>query len=670
MKRINKSGLSQAIILALASQGAFAQDKDLDGITVTGTELEQVGPYYSGLKMDATWLDIPQSISIISAEDIELRGAIKLEDVLKGVPGVNMALGEGARDHFSIRGYDALNDFYRNGLRDGGNVQAYRSLQNVERIEVVKGVAGALYGRGSAGGLINLVSKKADGHAVANFSVSTGSFSQQRVSADLGDKLTENVNGRINIEYKEADSFVDNVEGETLFIAPTLRIDLSNKTTVDLDLEYLKQEQTPYRGVPSENGRPLDVSRSTNYGGKSDYQDSESIRATMNINHKFNENLSWRNNVSYSKVEMEQSGTRNSVVTGDVLSRKIVAFAFDPQTEKGLQSELTWMSDRHQILLGTEVSRMERTSTSGSGLPGIPDSNLYDPEEVSYTSPSFVFNRVNTVDSYAFYAQDLINLTDKLTLLAGARYDKVESEQETVSTSFTHKDSAVSPRLGLVYALADDLSVYASWGRSYQLPWGGIYARDSKPNLLESEQSEIGIKSELLDKRLSVSAALFSLDREDTETDDAQNVIATNRDRHQGLELEAKGDLTDNWSLSAGYTYLHARNRDSDKRPNDVPKQTVSIWSTVIPAAGWTVGAGAYYVGERYAGNNERVKQDGYTTVDMMAAYQSGPHKVQLNLNNVFDEKYSLAATGKGSGLHQIGYGAPFSAMVTYSLEY
>ena len=107
--------------------------------------------------------------------------------------GVNMALGEGARDHFSIRGYDALNDFYRNGLRDGGNVQAYRSLQNVERIEVVKGVAGALYGRGSAGGLINLVSKKADGHAVANFSVSTGSFSQQRVSADLGDKLTENV---------------------------------------------------------------------------------------------------------------------------------------------------------------------------------------------------------------------------------------------------------------------------------------------------------------------------------------------------------------------------------------------------------------------------------------------------------------------------------------------
>lgn len=666
----NKSVLSQSIILVLASQGAFAQDKVLDTMIVTGTELEQVGPYYSGLKMDAAWLDIPQSISIISTEDIELRGAIKLEDVLKGVPGVNIALGEGARDHFTLRGYDALDDIYRNGLRDDGNVQSYRSLQNVERIEVVKGVAGALYGRGSAGGLINLVSKKADGRAVADFGVSAGSFSRHRVSADVGDKLTENVNGRINIEYKEADSFVDNVEGETLFIAPTLRIDLSNKTTVDLDLEYLKQEQIPYRGVPSVNGQPLDVNRSTYYGGKSDYQDTESIRANINIDHKFSDNLSWRNNVFYSRVEMEQSGTRNNGVTGNVLSRKVVAFAFDPQTESSLQSELTWMLDRHQILLGTEVSRKERTSTSGSEVSSIPDTKLYYPEEVSYTSPNFVANRVNTVDSYAFYAQDLISLTDKLTLLAGARYDKIESEQDTASTSFTNKDSAVSPRLGLVYALADDLSVYASWGRSYQLPFGGIFASVNKPVLLESEQNEIGIKSELLDKRLSVSAALFRLDREDTETDDAQNVIAINRDRHQGLELEAKGDLTDNWSLSAGYTYLHARNRDSDKRPNDVPKQTVSIWSTVIPAAGWTVGAGAYYVGERYAGNNEQVKQDGYTTVDMMAAYQTGPHKLQLNLNNVFDKKYSLAATGGGSGLHQIGYGAPFNAMVTYSLEY
>ncbi|MGB2065439.1 MAG: TonB-dependent receptor, partial [Marinomonas gallaica] len=174
----------------------------------------------SGSKSDAEWLDVPQSVSVVTNTEMEDRGAVRLVDALDGVAGVNNTLGEGSRDQFVIRGFDAIRDVYRDGLRDDGNLQSYRSLANVEQVEVVKGPAGALYGRGSAGGIINLVTKRANGDEFTRLGTSYGSHDQVTGSIDSSTQLTDTVNGRINAEIRQSNSFVDHVDSEDYFIAP------------------------------------------------------------------------------------------------------------------------------------------------------------------------------------------------------------------------------------------------------------------------------------------------------------------------------------------------------------------------------------------------------------------------------------------------------------------
>lgn len=178
---------------------------------------------------------------------MEDRGAVRLVDALHGVAGVNNTLGEGSRDQFVIRGFDTLNDTYRDGLRDDGNLQSYRSLANIERVEVVKGAAGALYGRGSAGGLINLVTKRANGESFTRVKAGIGSNNKYTGQLDSSMALSDSINGRVNLEYRKADSFVDHVNSEDYFIAPTVRISPADGHTLDLDMEYAHQELVPYR---------------------------------------------------------------------------------------------------------------------------------------------------------------------------------------------------------------------------------------------------------------------------------------------------------------------------------------------------------------------------------------------------------------------------------------
>lgn len=388
----------------------------------------------SALKTDVALLQIPQAVSVVGEQEIADKGALVLGDALKGVPGINAPSGEGARDHFTIRGYDALYDVYRNGLRDGSNNQAYRSMSNIERIEVIKGSAGALYGRGSAGGLINLVTKKAD-RDVAEIKLQAGSFNRLGVSADLGGALTETLSSRLNIEYNQGDSHVDRADHSTLFIAPTFRLTLGQDTLVDIDIEYMDQQVTPIRGIPSVDGEPIDVDSSTSYASSSDFQENSSINTAINLQHHFNEQTHLTTKAYYSRVEMEQAGTRNVKVTDETLQRKVVAFAFDPQQDMGMQSELNLHFGMHQLLIGGDANRMKRVSTSGGTT--APDSPLYNPSDFTYSRPELSPNRTNQVDSTALYLQDMISFNDawKLSLSAvmtGSRAHKINIQANSL----------------------------------------------------------------------------------------------------------------------------------------------------------------------------------------------------------------------------------------------
>jgi len=673
MRSITKNKLSVAITVALAMSGGYSPltlADQQETMTVYGSENLDRSQQFSGLKMDASWLEVPQTVSVVTAEDIEARGAVRLGEALRGVPGVAQTLGEGSRDQVTIRGFEAMYDIYRDGLRDAGGNQMYRSLANIERVEVIKGAAGALYGRGSAGGLINLVTKRADGNNVRELSVNAGSWNSYGMTADLGGELTDGINGRINIELKDHESFVDNVEGQTLFIAPTLRAELSDTTTLDLDLEYFNQEQDPYRGVPSVNGVPVNVDRSTNYASVTDFQENETIRLAATLTHQLNNEMKLTTKAFYSHIDIEQSGTRiSSVNTGaGTIDQKVRKFAYDPQEDLGLQAELNWELDRHNLLLGAEVAQMKRTFKMGDSATFT--NSIYNPTTITVAVPDFndASTSHNKVESRSLYAQDVFALTDTIDLIGGLRYDNIDVTR-TGSGPSEFSQSEFSPRAGIVWQATDNSSVYATWGRSYQVPWAGIYTRDTNAALQESNLAEIGFKAELLDKKLQFGTSVFQIDKDIPSTNADGEITAINEHRHKGIEFELNGEITQQWSVAAGLTYLDAENLDTGLRPNDVPEKSASVWNSFKPTDNWTMGLGLVYVGERFVGN-EGARLDSYTTVDAMVAYETGPHKIQLNLNNITDEEYFIGATGGGTGDENIGYGAPFNAMLSYKLSF
>ncbi|MDH5975404.1 MULTISPECIES: TonB-dependent siderophore receptor [Vibrio] len=668
--------------LALAIGGALTAVATVSNVmaaevTVDET-LQVIGHQYegyaehmpqSGTKTDVEWLDVPQAVSVVTKTEMEDRGAVRLVDALDGVAGVNNTLGEGSRDQFVIRGFDALNDMYRDGMRDDGTLQSYRSLANIERVEVVKGPAGALYGRGSAGGIINLVTKRANGDNFTHVNGSVGSNNLFVGQVDSSMALSDKVSGRINVESRQSDSYVDHVDSNDFFIAPTIRVLPAEGHTIDLDVEYAHQELVPYRGVPSKNGKPVDVSESTFYGGTNDYQESDSIRVGVNYEWLLNSEWAWTNRAAYNHIELEQKGTRQGTVTGNEVSQTVNNFGYDPRTTTTLQSELVWETDSNQMMIGADYNQINIDLTLASDKT-LPPKDIYNPVAGPTPDPGFKPFRDNTTTTTGVYIQDVYTFGD-LSVIGNVRYDSMELEQQKAGSAKENlDDDKVSYRGGLVYRINNDMSVYASLARSWQLPYSGIYINPKLAEFFHTDLKEIGAKAYLLDNALMLNAAVFQIDQEQPETNIDGDVVNKIEARHQGIELEARGQFTEQWDISVGYSYLDAENKETGKKPNDVSDHLFSLWSTYQLDDNWRLGGGVKYVGDRYAGNDEAVALGDYTTVDLMAAYTTGRHKVQANAYNVLNEKYILGATNGTSGTNQIGYGAPAEFMLSYGYQF
>ncbi|MFA0615898.1 TonB-dependent receptor [Vibrio splendidus] len=675
--RLALSPLALAIGGALTAVATVSNVMAAEEVTVDET-LQVIGHQYegyaehmpqSGTKTDVEWLDVPQAVSVVTKTEMEDRGAVRLVDALDGVAGVNNTLGEGSRDQFVIRGFDALNDMYRDGMRDDGTLQSYRSLANIERVEVVKGPAGALYGRGSAGGIINLVTKRANGDNFTHVNGSVGSNNLFVGQVDSSMALSDKVSGRINVESRQSDSYVDHVDSNDFFIAPTIRVLPADGHTIDLDVEYAHQELVPYRGVPSKNGKPVDVSESTFYGGTNDYQESDSIRVGVNYEWLLNSEWAWTNRAAYNHIELEQKGTRQGTVTGNEVSQTVNNFGYDPRTTTTLQSELVWETDSNQMMIGADYNQINIDLTLASDKT-LPPKDIYNPVAGPTPDPGFKPFRDNTTTTTGVYIQDVYTFGD-LSVIGNVRYDSMELEQQKVGSAKENlDDDKVSYRGGLVYRINNDMSVYASLARSWQLPYSGIYINPKLAEFFHTDLKEIGAKAYLLDNALMLNAAVFQIDQEQPETNIDGDVVNKIEARHQGIELEARGQFTEQWDISVGYSYLDAENKETGKKPNDVSDHLFSLWSTYQLDDNWRLGGGVKYVGDRYAGNDEAVALGDYTTVDLMAAYTTGRHKVQANAYNVLNEKYILGATNGTSGTNQIGYGAPAEFMLSYGYQF
>ncbi|ENY5166383.1 TPA: TonB-dependent receptor [Vibrio parahaemolyticus] len=656
---------------AVASEETNSTPSATETIQVYGHQYEGYAEHMpqSGTKTDVEWLDVPQAVSVVTKTEMQDRGAVRLVDALDGVAGVNNTLGEGSRDQFMIRGFDSLNDMYRDGMRDDGTLQSYRSLANVERVEIVKGPAGALYGRGSAGGIINLVTKRANGENFTHVKGSVGSNSQYVGQVDSSMAFSDKVNGRINLEYRQADSYVDHVDSNDFFIAPTIRVLPADGHTIDIDVEYAHQELVPYRGVPSKNGKPVDLPVSTYFGGTNDYQESDSLRVAVDYEWRLNDQWVWNNRAAFNHIELEQKGTRQGKVTGNEVSQTVNNFGYDPRTTTTLQSELIWETNDNQLMLGADFNQIDIDLTLASDKT-LPPQNIYNPVVGPTPDPGFKPFRDNTTTTTGVYVQDVYTWGD-LSLIGNVRYDSMELEQQKAGSGKEKlDDDKVSYRAGLVYRINYDTSVYASLARSWQLPYAGIYINPKLAEFFHTDLKEVGAKAYLLDNALMLNAALFQIDQEQPQTNVDGDVIDKIEVRHQGIELEARGQITKQWDISVGYSYLDAEDKATGKKPNDVSDHLFSLWSTYQLDDNWRLGGGVKYVGDRYAGNDEAVALGDYTTVDLMAAYTTGRHKIQANAYNILDEKYILGATNGTSGLNQIGYGAPAEFMLSYGYQF
>ncbi|EGR0747368.1 ligand-gated channel protein [Vibrio parahaemolyticus] len=664
-------GSSLVVPSAVASEETNSTPSATETIQVYGHQYEGYAEHMpqSGTKTDVEWLDVPQAVSVVTKTEMQDRGAVRLVDALDGVAGVNNTLGEGSRDQFMIRGFDSLNDMYRDGMRDDGTLQSYRSLANVERVEIVKGPAGALYGRGSAGGIINLVTKRANGDNFTHIKGSVGSNSQYVGQVDSSMAFSDKVNGRINLEYRQADSYVDHVDSNDFFIAPTIRVLPADGHTIDIDVEYAHQELVPYRGVPSKNGKPVDLPVSTYFGGTNDYQESDSLRVAVDYEWRLNDQWVWNNRAAFNHIELEQKGTRQGKVTGNEVSQTVNNFGYDPRTTTTLQSELIWETNDNQLMLGADFNQIDIDLTLASDKT-LPPQNIYNPVVGPTPDPGFKPFRDNTTTTTGVYVQDVYTWGD-LSVIGNVRYDSMELEQQKAGSGKEKlDDDKVSYRAGLVYRINYDTSVYASLARSWQLPYAGIYINPKLAEFFHTDLKEVGAKAYLLDNALMLNAALFQIDQEQPQTNVDGDVIDKIEVRHQGIELEARGQITKLWDISVGYSYLDAEDKATGKKPNDVSDHLFSLWSTYQLDDNWRLGGGVKYVGDRYAGNDEAVALGDYTTVDLMAAYTTGRHKIQANAYNILDEKYILGATNGTSGLNQIGYGAPAEFMLSYGYQF
>ncbi len=633
----------------------------------------------SALKIDAPLRDIPQTVNVIPQSVIKDQGAQSMEDVLKNVPGIGLSNGDGQRDQVTIRGFSAIGDMYIDGIRD--DALYFRDLSNVERVEVIKGPAAVLYGRGSSGGLINSISKKPNFTPRQEVGVSFDSEGKKRTQFDAGwaDQQQNDKAFRVTGAVENSDTFRDDGYIDRKAIAPSAYFKLSDDLELDLGAAYLYDKRLIDFGIPARGDRPVDVDRDKRFGSADpddDYTRSEVFSFTAGVNYRINDDFSLSNTSRYYHYDLDRNNTLAdssptrfvTAPNGELLvklNRGNVQRKEDGwfnQTELKQRAVLAGMN--HSLLYGVELGRQVKDQSvfSQSDVARVP---VYREAlvDVPFQANRQTAKGTNTQDTAGFYVQDLIELAPQWKALLGVRYDVFDQEYADGLThsNLSRTDTAWSPRVGLVYQPDQVQSYYVSVSRSYQ-PSAEMFALSTANQDLEPEETtnfEIGGKWDLLDNRLALTAALFRLERTNMKTSDPANptkLVLAGEQRTDGLELTASGQLSDNWQVYAGYAYLDAEITKSNSRTNGVanegqvptltPRHSANLWLVRSLTQTWRVGMGANYVDDRYTALDNNVVMPAYTTVDAALLYNQPKWDMALRLRNVFDKDYYASAHG------------------------
>ena len=675
-------------ILFLLSGVIFAQvdsnsEDQVEEVVIKGNVLyaDQV----NALKTPVPVLNVPQTVTIVTDDDIRSQGFREIGDIVRFTPGVNTSQGEGHRDAVVFRGVRSTADFYLDGVRD--DVQYYRSLYNIEQVEILRGPNALLFGRGGTGGIINRVTKKAVlGEMFGGYDLGVDSFGALDFAADYNVQTGDNTALRFNIHSDALENHRDFYEGDRFGMNPTVTIALSDKTTIDLSYEYADHERFIDRGIPTINNAP-DESLSNIVFGDEDINvttlEANIMRA--NVSHNFSETRKGNLAIQSSSFEkmyqnLYASGYDGTLVTMDGY--------LDP-TERdnfiisgNIVSEVVTGSITHTILFGAELINTEnknlRYDTNWSTTDD--DNEIFDisrPMDFTVNSAG-VATAVNFTNSLksktesdisvtSLFIQDQMDLSDNVKLLLGGRLDSFDITVDDIKngTSESRTDDRFSPRAGVIYKPQDSVSLYVSYSESF-LPRSGeqfksLSATSARldPDVFES--TELGIKVAITDT-LSFAAAIFDSEQTRATYD---NVTGENSEirglQVDGIELELRGEVSDKLELAVGYSSLDGTT-SSGGVAREVPDHTFSLFAKyqVDENFGWAFGVTQQ--GESHIKDNSPLILPEYTRFDFAAYWNVAEDLVlRLNVENLTDELYFPHS----HSTHQASVGEPLNARVS-----
>ncbi len=689
MKKLIKLTLLVNMVMAAQENDVNASNADIEEVVVKGNVLytDQV----NALKTPVPVLDVPQSVSIITDEDIRKQGFREISDIVRYIPGVNTSQGEGHRDAVVFRGVRSTADFYMDGVRD--DVQYYRSLYNLEQVEVLRGPNALLFGRGGTGGIINRVTKKAVvGEDFGSVDVGTDTFGSLDLAFDYNVSGTDDSAFRINVHTDSLANHRDFYDGERTGINPTMKFVMSDDTTLDLSYEHIDHERFIDRGVPTINGAPDESLIDIVFGTPE--INTTTVEATIfrgTLSHVFSDTR--KGNLTVHKSSFEKmyqnlyaSGYDGTLVTMD---------GYRDPTERdnliisgNLVNEISVGSVKHTILVGAELIDTEnnnlRYDTFWSTTSD--DNEVFDisrPMDFTVnadgiaTSVDFTTSLKSKTSSdirvTSLYIQDQIDLTDNIKLMIGGRHDSFDITVADIKnmTSESRKDTEFSPRAGLVFKPSEEMSLYWSFSQSF-LPRSGeqykaLSATSARldPDVFES--NEIGLKYDI-SPRLNLTLSYFNSEQtraeRDNDTGENSEVRGLTVD---GLEVQLKGQLTDRLDVMVGYSSLDGET-SSGGEPREIPDHTFSLYAKyqVNDKYGWAFGMTRQ--GEsKIKDNNPGLVLPEYTRLDLGAYYKlSNGLELQVNIENLNDELYFPHS----HSTHQASVGEPFNARVSVRKQF
>lgn len=666
---------------------SVVEEQDSGTITVTGVQDQKgyVPAETNAAKIAAPLRDIPQSIAVVPAQVLLDQRALSLQDALKNVPGIGLGSGDGQRDQVFIRGFTAIADQFVDGFRDDGLY--FRDLSNVDRVEVIKGPAAVLYGRGSSGGLINRVTRKPDAD-VLSATLTAGSFDTYRGEFDVGSiDQRAGVGIRVTGALEDDDSFRHQQFLKRIALAPSLLLGAGGDTSLLVQADYLKDRRLTDFGIPAIDGRPVDVPRSAYYGAANardaDVSRAEVLSQTVSLTHRFSENLSFRNGFRHYRYKLHRRNTNPTAVNAAARTVTLNHGGID-RDEDGWsnQAELTQKLDvagtHHTILYGWEQARqVKEAATIASRVVAVsPILAPVLPTVNNAAFTSFSASNVNRFTTTGLYVQDLIDFGHGFKALLGLRHDRYRqttTQRIAGQPNLARTDNNWSPRAGLVFQPDRAQSYYVSWSRSFQ-PSGETFALAASNADIAPEQTtnkEVGAKYNLFGNRLSLQAAAFILRRTGIKgTDPAtQRVIPVGTQRTRGLELTASLDLIDGFRAIAGYSYLDGRITKSatpafvGKRSTLTPRNQANLFVTKAIGDRFGIGGGMNYVADRWADPANTTILPHYVTADALAWANVGPVRLQVNVYNLTNKRYIISGHGTSPLLNVPG--APRSVLGT-----